>query len=58
MNNKVYWRRLVVRAIEDACILLMMGVGLGYLLHRGKHLNYARCWVKEYRPRENRTRRR
>ena len=28
MNNKVYWRRLVVRAIEDACILLMMGVGI------------------------------
>lgn len=28
MSNKAYWRRLVVRAIEDACILLMMGVGI------------------------------
>ena len=35
MNNysKVYFRRLVVRAIEDACVLLMMGVGTAVVCH-------------------------
>ena len=28
MNNKIYFRRLVVRAIEDAIILMCMGIGI------------------------------
>lgn len=31
--SKVYFRRLVVRAIEDACVLLMMGVGIAAVCH-------------------------
>lgn len=27
-KSKVYFRGLVVRAIEDACIVLMLGVGV------------------------------
>ena len=31
--NKAYIRRLIVRAIEDACVLLMMCVGTAAVCH-------------------------
>jgi hypothetical protein len=33
MSKKTYLRKLVVRAIEDACVLLMMGVGTAVICH-------------------------
>ena len=31
MNNKIYFRKLVVRAIEDAIILVCMGIGIALI---------------------------
>ncbi len=36
--SKVYFRRLVVRAIEDAGVLLMMGLGTAGVCHRVSYI--------------------